>query len=51
MPDLGTYADAVLGAYGVTFLLIMGIVGTSLWRSRRVKAELDMLETRRKSRG
>ncbi|MEL6121472.1 MAG: heme exporter protein CcmD [Pseudomonadota bacterium] len=51
MPDLGKYADAVLGAYAVTALLIVGIVGLSIWRSRRVKAELDVLETRRKSRG
>ena len=51
MPDLGKYADAVLGAYGVTFLLIAGIVGISVWRSRRVKAELDALEQRRDQNG
>ncbi|MEL7012906.1 MAG: heme exporter protein CcmD [Pseudomonadota bacterium] len=51
MPDLGKYADAVLGAYGVTFLLIVGIVGLSIWRSRRVKAELDALQQRRERNG
>ncbi|MEM6587263.1 MAG: heme exporter protein CcmD [Pseudomonadota bacterium] len=51
MPDLGRYADAVLGAYAVSLLLIAGIVALSLWRSRRVKAELETLEERRKSNG
>lgn len=51
MPDLGKYADAVLGAYGVTFLLVIGIVGISVWRSRRVKAELDALEEKREPNG
>ncbi|MEM7733714.1 MAG: heme exporter protein CcmD [Pseudomonadota bacterium] len=51
MPDLGKYADAVLGAYAVSLLLLAGIVALSLWRSRRVKAELEVLEERRKSNG
>lgn len=44
MPDLGSYAGAVLGAYGVTFLVLAGVVVLSVLRSRRVKAELETLE-------
>ncbi len=51
MPDLGKYADAVLSAYAVSLLLLVGIVALSLWRSRRVKAELETLEEERKSNG
>lgn len=51
MPDLGKYADAVLGAYAITFVLLIGIVVLSVWRSRRVKAELEALEQRRASDG
>ena len=51
MPDLGKYADAVLRAYAVSLLLLAGILVLSLWRSRRVKAELEVLEERRKSNG
>ncbi|MEL7280795.1 MAG: heme exporter protein CcmD [Pseudomonadota bacterium] len=51
MPDLGKYADAVLGAYAVSLLLLAGVVIMSVLRSRRVKAELDALEERRASDG
>ena len=46
MPDLGTYATAVLLAYGVS----LGLIGTLiLWvwaRARRVKRDLAALESR-----
>lgn len=45
MPDLGKYADAVLGSYLVSISLIITIVALSLWRSSRVKAELDRIES------
>ena len=51
MPDLGKYSDAVLSAYAVSVLLLVGIVALSLWRSRRVRTELQALEARRKSNG
>lgn len=44
MPDLGPYAWAVLAAYGVTFVLLAVLVGVSLARARRVKAELQAQE-------
>ncbi|MEL7092337.1 MAG: heme exporter protein CcmD [Pseudomonadota bacterium] len=44
MPDLGKYAEAVLWAYGVSLLLIAAIVVLSLWRGRRVRAEMEETE-------
>ena len=46
MPDLGKYAGAVLSAYAVSLLLIAVLVALSLWRARRVKAELARIEAR-----
>ena len=51
MPELGKYAGAVLSAYGVSLGLILVLVVASVLRSRRVKAELDEVETRRKTHG
>lgn len=48
MPDLGKYADAVLSAYGASILLLVALVGMSLWRGRRVRAALAEVETRQK---
>ena len=47
MPDLGKYADAVLGAYAASILLLIGIVVLSVWQSRRAKAALEEMEKRR----
>ncbi len=47
MPDLGKYADAVLSAYAVSIVLLVAIVVLSLWRGRRVRAEMDAVERRR----
>ncbi|WP_397542224.1 heme exporter protein CcmD [Roseovarius salis] len=44
MPDLGKYAEAVLSSYAVSIALIVALVGMSLLRSRRVKAQLDEVE-------
>ncbi|MEL6618862.1 MAG: heme exporter protein CcmD [Pseudomonadota bacterium] len=51
MPDLGKYADAVLSAYAVSIVLLVGIVALSLWRGARVRAEMDAVEARRDSNG
>lgn len=48
MPDLGNYATSVLSAYGVGIVLLVALVAMSLFRSARVKAELDAIEARRK---
>lgn len=47
MPDLGTYAFAVLSSYGVTIVLLVVIVLLSVWRARKVKTALDEIENRR----
>ncbi|GGX48349.1 heme exporter protein D [Tateyamaria omphalii] len=46
MPDLGKYADAVLSAYAVSILLLVGIVVLTLWRGRQARAEMDAVERR-----
>lgn len=46
MPDLGKYADTVLSAYAASLALLALIVGLSLWRGRRVRAEMERAETR-----
>ncbi|RFP87567.1 heme exporter protein CcmD [Rhodobacteraceae bacterium 63075] len=51
MPDLGKYALEVLSAYGVSLVLIVGIVLLSVARSRRVRAELEAVEARRQRNG
>lgn len=47
IPDLGKYATEVLAAYGVSLVLLIGIVLTTLRRSRRVRAQLAEVEARR----
>lgn len=47
MPELGKYAATVLLAYGVSLLLIAGIILLSLWQSARMRAKLRDVEGRR----
>ena len=51
MPDLGKYAAEVLSSYAVSLALIFGVIWISLARSRRVKAELEDVESRRQKNG
>jgi len=44
VPDLGQYATEVLAAYAVSLTLLAAIVGLTLRRSRRVKAQLEKVE-------
>ena len=46
MPDLGKYADSVIGSYLITIGLILALIGVSLWQSRRAKAALAAVEAR-----
>jgi len=46
VPNLGKYADAVLGAYSVSIALILALVALSLWRSAKVRAALREVEER-----
>lgn len=51
MPDLGKYADTVLSAYAASILLLAVLVAVSLWRGRRVRAEMEQVEQRVKRNG
>lgn len=46
MPDLGKYADAVLSAYAASLILLLALVVLTLWRGRRVRAEMVNVEKR-----
>ncbi len=47
MVDLGQYAVEVLSAYAGTLILLIALVGGSIWRARRVARHLDEVESRR----
>lgn len=51
MPDLGKYGETVLSAYGVSILLLVAVVGLSLWRGRKIRAALAEVEERAKRNG
>ena len=51
MPDLGKYADTVLSAYAVSIVLVLVLVGLSVWRSVKVRKALDEVEARTKRNG
>lgn len=46
MIDLGKYAGAVLGAYGASVALLVGLVAVSLWQGARMKRALAEVEAR-----
>ncbi|MFV0493326.1 MAG: heme exporter protein CcmD [Pseudorhodobacter sp.] len=48
MPDLGKYANAVLGSYAAAIGLIAILVVVSLWQSLRMRRALAELEAREK---
>jgi heme exporter protein D len=48
MPDLGKYADAVMGSYAVSLGLIAVLVGYSLWQGARMRRALAVAEARAK---
>ena len=51
MPDLGKYADTVLSAYGISLVLLIGIVWLTWAQARKVRARLEEAEARRKGAG
>lgn len=46
MPDLGKYAEVVIGSYLATIALIVVLLVWSIWQSRRAKAALAAVEAR-----
>lgn len=51
MPDLGKYAASVLSAYGVSLLLLAGIVLLTLRRGRAARKSLEDIESTRRRDG
>ncbi|MCB1365109.1 MAG: heme exporter protein CcmD [Rhodobacteraceae bacterium] len=51
MPELGKYADTVLSAYAASLLLLAGLIAVSLWRGRKLRAEMKRIEARVSRRG
>ena len=51
MPDLGKYTDTVLTAYGASIALLVLLVVVSIWRGRKVRAEMERVENRVKRNG
>ena len=47
MPDLGKYADTVLSAYGISLLVLVGIVWLTWVQARRAQRRLNEVERRR----
>jgi heme exporter protein D len=50
MPDLGAYATTVLLSYGVSVVLLGGLIATTLVRSARVRRDLAEAEEARRRR-
>jgi heme exporter protein D len=46
IPDLGKYADTVLSAYAASISLLAVLLVVTLWRGRKVRAELEETEKR-----
>ncbi|HEX9858761.1 MAG TPA: heme exporter protein CcmD [Paracoccaceae bacterium] len=46
MPELGKYAGAVLSSYAAAIVLILALVGISLWRGAKVRKALREVEER-----
>ena len=46
MPDLGKYADTVLWSYAASLVLLVALVGLSVLRGRKVRAEMEKIEQR-----
>jgi heme exporter protein D len=51
MPELGKYAGAVLSSYAVSIGLLVLLVAVSVWRARRVKKQLEDVESKAKKHG
>jgi len=49
--ELGKYAVAVLSSYAASIGLIVVLVTLSLLRAKRIKAQLEAVESRRKKDG
>lgn len=51
VPELGKYAVEVLSAYGVSLVLLAGLLLLTLRRGRRARAALEQVEREVKTHG
>ncbi|MFX0544682.1 heme exporter protein CcmD [Roseovarius sp. S1116L3] len=51
MPELGKYALAVLGSYGVTLALLGALAALTVLRAKKVRRQLETLEKRMRKNG
>ena len=51
MVDLGKYAGTVLGAYGVTIVLLLGLVWITLRKGAEMRHRLEAQEKRMERNG
>ncbi len=51
MPDLGKYAEAVLSSYAVSIVLLLVLVWLSVRRAKRIKRQLQDVESKVKKHG
>lgn len=51
IPDLGKYAVTVISAYGASLGLLAVLVALTVWRGRRVRAEMEQVERRMQRNG
>lgn len=51
MVDLGKYAGTVLGAYGLSIVLLVALVWLSFRASARIRRQLEAQEKRMEQRG
>ncbi len=51
IPDLGKYATEVLSAYGVSLLLLAGLLARTLRRGKSARAALKQIEAETKRHG
>lgn len=46
MPDLGKYTGVVLSAYGAAILLLVALIGVTLWQGAKARRALKAQEDR-----
>lgn len=51
MPDLGKYAETVISSYAASILLLIALVGFSVLRGRKMRAEMKKIEQRMSRNG
>lgn len=51
LPDLGKYAVTVLSAYGASILLLVGLLVMTVVKGRRVRKQMDVVESKVKKNG